>query len=279
VCGTASPGSGMRETNPIWPGSGGLGPRRAKDAKRSQSPATPGGTRPEGRGTRGKRAKRTQLPEAGHRGGVPIADFGLRTGADARRNACPAAYRLRPAQANRAKRTRFRAVRPGLRRPNCAKQSQTWAGWDIWGTACQRKGDRAKQSQFTPARPEVGARPGPGGPAGVPLCKTNPIWRADCAKRTQFPLAQPPRQPIFPGFQPPAGDGKAIVRNEPNFRSQADTGEPASPSAARRTRSPEGARFLWSGKDPAGNLVPMGEHHGPTGSTGDSHKWRFHHGC
>ncbi len=43
------------QTNPIRPGRDRC--RRAKDAKRTQFPATPGGTRLRGRGTRGKCAK------------------------------------------------------------------------------------------------------------------------------------------------------------------------------------------------------------------------------
>jgi hypothetical protein len=76
-----------------------MGCRATKCAKRTQSPAGPGGTRPHRRGARGivrnkaklgqagvSRgrhtggaccAKRSQFPEAGHRGGVSIADCGL----------------------------------------------------------------------------------------------------------------------------------------------------------------------------------------------------------
>ncbi len=75
--------------------------------------------------------KQSQLPEAGHRGGVSIADFpndtgqqapafgrvvGLRIGADLRRDACPVACCLRPAQANRAKQSQSGRV-SGSRRP------------------------------------------------------------------------------------------------------------------------------------------------------------------
>jgi hypothetical protein len=86
------------------------------------------------------------------------------------------------------------------------KQSQTWASWGIWGTgrgderranapnkpnSRQAGWDRAsgtraycaKQSQFNPARPEMGARPGPADPAGESLCKTNPI-RGVAARKT-----------------------------------------------------------------------------------------------
>jgi hypothetical protein len=36
---------------------------------------------------------------------------------------------------------------------NYEKQSQIWAGWDIWGTARQRGANCARQSQFRPAGP------------------------------------------------------------------------------------------------------------------------------
>jgi hypothetical protein len=40
----------------------------------------------------------------------------------------------------------------GRGRGDCAKQSQTWAGWDIWRMACQGGANRAKQSQFASGR-------------------------------------------------------------------------------------------------------------------------------
>jgi hypothetical protein len=63
------------------------------------------------------------------------------------------------------------AGRPGLQRPNCAKQSQTWAGWDIWGTTHQG-------GQSCETKPIPGG-PGWDGAAGAwdtgQMCKTNPI--------------------------------------------------------------------------------------------------------
>jgi hypothetical protein len=50
-------------------------------AKQTQFPATPGGTWLGGRGTRGNRAKQTQSPEAGHRGGVRLRRGGEASGA------------------------------------------------------------------------------------------------------------------------------------------------------------------------------------------------------
>jgi len=46
-----------------------------------------------------------------------------------------------------AKRTQFRRS-AGPWRQKSAKQSQTWAGWDTWGTAHPEGANRAKQSQF-----------------------------------------------------------------------------------------------------------------------------------
>jgi hypothetical protein len=85
-------------------------------------------------------------------------------------------------------------------RGKCAKQSQTWAGWDIWGTTRQEGANRAKQTQFA-RRCRVGR--GLGGVGRGELCETNPISPerpgmgaggrgreappgTDYAKRTQF---------------------------------------------------------------------------------------------
>jgi hypothetical protein len=70
------------------------------------------------------------------------------------------------------------------RRPNCAKQSQTWAGWDIWGRRI-RGGDCAKRTQFR----RVGRRVEP------PLFHYSiiPRFQSDVegAKRTQFAACRP----------------------------------------------------------------------------------------
>jgi hypothetical protein len=56
-----SPKSGTCETNPICPGRAGRAMAGVNRAKRTQFPPMPGGTGPQGRGTRGKCAKRSQF--------------------------------------------------------------------------------------------------------------------------------------------------------------------------------------------------------------------------
>jgi hypothetical protein len=85
------------------------------------------------------------------------------------------------------------ACRPGPARAGCtnkanfgkrtgrgadyAKQSQTWAGWDIWGMARQRGANYEKRTQS--------ADPGPGG-YGPGDLTGGAFSRANCAKQTQF---------------------------------------------------------------------------------------------
>ena len=91
------------------------------------------------------------------------------------------------------------------RRPDCAKQSQTWVGWDTWRVARAREADRAKQSQEA----VVGSR--------WVVARTNPIWRANRAKRSQshdcgLRISDCGLETDLPGFGLPL----PIVRNEPN---------------------------------------------------------------
>jgi hypothetical protein len=65
-----------------------------------------------------------------------------------------------------------RAGTPNLRRADCAKRSQTWAGWDIWGTARRGRPNGAKRTQF------------PATPGGMGL--EGRATRSKRAKRTQF---------------------------------------------------------------------------------------------
>ncbi len=156
------------KTNPSWPGLG-----RAPMGKRCKTNPIWGGNA----GASGtERAKRTQFPGWGWVG---------RYFRDERRlcetnpiSATPGGGRgLRGAGREANVRNEPNFEQPDRdRRPNCAKQSQIWAGWDIWGAAHQ---------------------------GGGRLCKTNPIpggtgwdnvpgaWDAGkCAKRTQFGAAR-----------------------------------------------------------------------------------------
>jgi hypothetical protein len=69
--------------------------------------------------------------------------------------------------------------------------------------------NRAKQTQSGPRAREWALAGGPRCPAGVGLCKTNPIWprpgrapEAKCAKRTQFGVGGPGLQTGVPGQSP-----------------------------------------------------------------------------
>ena len=117
--------------------------------KQSQFPATPGGTRLGGPGTRGKCAKQTQFSDCGlgpdlaaPPGGADCAkqtQFFWSGGAPGGET-CETKPIL-------AARRRSRAGTPDPRRGDYAKQSQTWAGWDVWG-AREERANHAKQSQF-----------------------------------------------------------------------------------------------------------------------------------
>jgi len=132
------------------------------------------------------------------------------------------------------------------RRAKRAKQSQTWAGWDTWRTACHGGANAGEQTQF-PAGPG-GTVPGGRGASG--FVQTNPILpyadpeigvagRAHRAKQTQFPgtgRSQGAAVQTKPIHSVPAGtlDGRqgrtgsatgTIVRNKPNLVPGAGCGE------------------------------------------------------
>ncbi len=70
------------------------------------------------------------------------------------------------------------------RRPNSAKQSQTWAGWDIWGTVLgERTGQNVQNEPNLPRCPGMGA--GNRGREGLRgrSCKTKPIARSGAPRR------------------------------------------------------------------------------------------------
>ncbi len=211
------PTSGGRDTPPFHYSIIPPSQSDAYRAKRTQSPAGPGGTRLGGRGTRDKCAKRTQFFDCGLR----ISDCGFR-------KACGLPPRLR--QAYRAKQTQFGPAWPG-RRARDAKQSQLPPGRSRAGTPNPRRVDHAKQTQF-------GGRNMRNEPnfarcccRGLPSFQYSiiPPFRsnADCAKRTQSGPAggrdTPPvqysiipafqsdayraKQSQFPGFGPPGGSG------------------------------------------------------------------------
>lgn len=93
-------------------------------------------------------------------------------------------------------------------RPDCAKQSQTWVGWDIWGTAPQRGqlcktnpipmglggtelGDDRRLCETKPIPRTGGGGRGFRHVTHLPrsqLCKTNPIWPG--LGRVRFPVGE-----------------------------------------------------------------------------------------
>jgi hypothetical protein len=122
---------------------------------------------------------------------------------------------------NRAKQTQFPAAPDGtgpqgrgLRGKMCdiasmprfGKQSQTWAGWNIWGTVHQGGGNRAT----SPRCPASGNKANFGGQRlgdEGRLCKTNPI-------PTDRPGRPSPRPPAL--RLPPVR--REVMQNKPNFR-------------------------------------------------------------
>jgi hypothetical protein len=86
---------------------------------------------------------------------------------------CPKQSQLPPGRVGRGRPTLDQVEGA---RVDYAKQSQTWAGWGIWGAGVQGRAYRAKQSQFSadeiPHDSTI--------PARWRLCETNPIWLAGC---------------------------------------------------------------------------------------------------
>jgi hypothetical protein len=109
-------------------------------------------------------------------------------------------------------------------RPNgkCAKQSQTWEGWDSWVNSRQGWANYAKQTQSCPAAGR------PGAPEGK-VCETKPMFPAGPGGPPS-PLGPPASPPPAAIMQNKAKLGQAgasrgrciwdepIVRNEPNSR-------------------------------------------------------------
>ncbi len=97
-----------------------------------------------------KCAKQTQFLDCGLR----IGDCGL--GTDLRRDACPAAYRLRPVQADRAKQSQFRGVPPGPEGGLC-KTNPILAGAEtLAGPNVRNKANFAQATQVWRPRPRHG---------------------------------------------------------------------------------------------------------------------------
>ena len=145
-------------------------------------------------------------------------------------------------------------------RANRAKQSQTWANWGIWGTACRRRpgSPRAKCAKRSQLRRSLMFK------VRSVKCKTNPILRSrtsDCGLGTALrsvALARPnvqnePNSPpgrgqrdggcgakcakrtLFPVRRVPGG--RPIVRNEANSEGcRAGTPNPQGADCAKRTQ-------------------------------------------
>jgi hypothetical protein len=163
--------------------------------KQTQFPPMPGGTGPQGRGTRGTCARRSQFggPIVQNEPNLPAAARGTRPGGvghganmqnepNFRRPWAGRGRQGRGTGTNCAKRTQFPAGPGGTRPPGA---------WDAGAKS-------AKRSQ-SPPRKMSGGTPNPRRAEGQ-SCKTNPIsaggrWdgargrgtRGKCAKRSQFP--------------------------------------------------------------------------------------------
>jgi hypothetical protein len=135
---------------------------------------------------------------------------GLRT--DLRPDACPAPYRLCPAEGEMCK-------------TNPISGPAGWGGVTGArgvGESCKTNpispagrhpgGNRAKQSQLAP-RKMSGGTPNPRRAEGQ-SCETNPIWPG--LGRARSPAAGNTKRTQFPGWSP--RHPKPVVRNEPNSR-------------------------------------------------------------
>jgi hypothetical protein len=89
-----------------------------------------------------------------------------------------------------------------------AKRSQTWAGWDIWGTARPGRPNGAKRTQFSDCGLRIqdslaAGRPcGPPGPG--PVVQTNPIRQGQSCQTNPIPTVTAFGAPIIPPFPPDA---------------------------------------------------------------------------
>jgi len=178
-------------TPALWPSASGLARRlcetnpicRAYRAKRTQFPATPDGTRPEGRGTQGQscetkpicwvdRAKRTQFPaaEIPHHSHIPLFQRSNPMPIVRNKANCPLG--------------RCRARTPNPRRAErllCETKP-------ISGRPGPRECPIVRNEANLPRRIGNGrGRPGLGGPAGDRLCETNPISATMPIGRSAFP--------------------------------------------------------------------------------------------
>jgi hypothetical protein len=104
------------------------------------------------------------------------------------------------------------AGRPGLRRPNCAKQSQTCAGWDIWGQCARRRAivqNKANSRRAGPLGPDVQTKPICRRGARKTIAKARGLDDATPSGERANKANLPPGQPAEPSLGP-------IVQNEPN---------------------------------------------------------------
>jgi hypothetical protein len=118
-------------------------------AKRSQFSAPPGGTEPERRETSSECAKRTQFSPGTSRDGSRHG--GRSSPAANETNPVRPDGPPEPPQGPTVQTNPISESGPAGLVADHAKQSQTWAGWDIWGSRTSAA-DCAKQSQFPAAR-------------------------------------------------------------------------------------------------------------------------------
>jgi len=225
------------QTNPIRPNrQAGRVAREQKRAKRTQFPAGPGGTRPQGRRAKGKCAKRTQFRG---RGAWDAWQMCKTNPIWAERPRMGAGGARRPGRAKDAKRTQFPA-RPEGR-----------------GT----RANRAKRTQFRRAD-----RPGPGAggtdkanlpPAGYP---TIPLFHHSSSP---IPCLSCETNPIGGS---PAGVQGPIVQNEPNSGQSAGS-DPGRSCQTKPIGGVSSVRFEVSTKWSMGNeLRRMGQAEAMDGS-------------
>ncbi len=180
--------------------------RTAKCAKQSQFPAGPGGTRPQGRGTQGDRAKRTQSFDCGSR----IADWG---------QTCGGIPALRPATF-------------GLRRPVCTNKpnsrSQSCKTKPISGGPAGTKGQMRKTKPNLGRMGRLGA-----GASGRPIVRNEPnFWW--------------PGYTTIPVFYSTTPNRSLLCETNPICTSgEASVGQAATPNAVRCVWEPD-PPYKWA---------------------------------
>jgi hypothetical protein len=187
----------------------------------------------------------------------------------------PARYRLRKTKSI----SESRRVGPAA---DYAKQSQTWAGWDIWRRASRGRANGAEQTQFPAGSGGTGSR-GAGRGAIVRDKANSSITDSGgpAVRRSgsRGPVVQ--TNPIQPGAGGVRSRGRREMRNEPNSRrGRVGRGRRGVERLCKTSPiSTTGARSLQPGSKPPGVPALIRVYPGRSGPTGRHGRCGSRCGC